>query len=168
MSEGVEVVVVAEVVGDRVAVHPLVSRPPPRRMARPQMEATSRSRWFLGRPSSALDMVSPCWPAPGCAGPGSKVAALGAAGHRPRGSDPVVPSAGCRIELSAGPLAVRRPYAEAVSYPLRAVLGEPPPAGPPALGGGGWALVAVVTLSAVLEGFLRRGLLHGQVTGWVR
>ncbi len=96
------------------------------------------------------------------------MAALGAAGHRPRGSDPVVPSAGCRIELSAGPLAVRRPYAEGVSYPLRSVLDETRPAAPPALAWWDWALVAVVTLSAVLEGFLRRGLLHGQVTGWVR
>src|SRR3954453_17453833 len=80
MSEGVEVVVVAEVVGDRVAVHPLVSRPPPRRMARPQMEATSRSRWFLGRPSSALDMVSPCWPAPGAQDQGPRWRRSGAPG----------------------------------------------------------------------------------------
>src|SRR5205085_7973243 len=77
MSEGVEVVVVAEVVGDRVAVHPLVSRLPPRRMARPQMEVTSRSRWFLGRPSSALDMVSPCWPAPGAQDQGPRWRARG-------------------------------------------------------------------------------------------
>jgi hypothetical protein len=38
-----------------------------------------------------------------------------------------------------------------VSYPLRSVLDEPRPAAPPALAWWDWALVAVVTLSAVLK-----------------
>jgi signal transduction histidine kinase len=42
-----------------------------------------------------------------------------------------------------------------VSNPLRSVLDEPRPAAPPARAWWDWALVAVVTVSAVLEGLLR-------------
>ena len=69
-----------------------------------------------------------------------------------------MPSAGFRVRLSAGPPAALHPYAEGVSNPLRSLLGEPRPSAPPARVWRDWALLAVVTVSAVLEGVLREDL----------
>jgi signal transduction histidine kinase len=66
-----------------------------------------------------------------------------------------VPSAGGGVRLSAGPLAALHPYAEGVSNPLRSLLEEPRPSAPPARVWRDWALLAVVTVTAVLEGVLR-------------
>ncbi|MCW2760737.1 MAG: sensor histidine kinase [Marmoricola sp.] len=69
-----------------------------------------------------------------------------------------MPSAGGRVRLSAGPLAALHPYAEGVSNPLRSVLAEPRPSAPPARVWRDWALLAVVTVAAVLEVLLREDL----------
>jgi signal transduction histidine kinase len=69
-----------------------------------------------------------------------------------------VPSAGGRVRLSAGPLAALHAYAEGVSNPLRSLLAEPRPSAPPARVWRDWALLAVVTVSAALEGVLREDL----------
>jgi len=69
-----------------------------------------------------------------------------------------VPSAGGRVRLSAGPLAALHPYAEGVSNPLRSLLEEPRPSAPPVRVWRDWALLAVVTVSGVLEGVLREDL----------
>lgn len=69
-----------------------------------------------------------------------------------------MPSAGGRVRLSAGPLAALHPYAEGVSNPLRSLLEEPRPSAPPARVWRDWALLAVVTVSAVLEVVLREDL----------
>lgn len=69
-----------------------------------------------------------------------------------------MPSAGGGVRLSAGALAARHPYAEGVSNPLRSLLEEPRPSAPPARVWRDWALLAVVTLSGVLEGVLREDL----------
>ena len=69
-----------------------------------------------------------------------------------------MPSAGGRVRLSAGPLAAPRPYAEGVSNPLRSLLDEPRPSAPPVRVWRDWALLAVVTVSGVLEGVLREDL----------
>jgi signal transduction histidine kinase len=89
---------------------------------------------------------------------GSTVTALVVAGHRPSGSEPVVPSAGGRVRLSAGPLAALHPYAEGVSNPVRSLLEEPRPAAAPVRVWRDWALLAFVTVSGVLEGVLREDL----------
>jgi signal transduction histidine kinase len=68
-----------------------------------------------------------------------------------------MPSAG-RVRLSVGPLAALHPYAEGVSNPLRSLLEEPRPSGPPVRVWRDWALLAVVTVSGVLEGVLRGDL----------
>jgi hypothetical protein len=81
---------------------------------------------------------------------GSTVTALVVAGHRPSGSEPVVPSAGGRVRLSAGPLAALHPYAEGVSNPVRSLLEEPRPAAAPVRVWRDWALLAFVTFSGVL------------------
>jgi signal transduction histidine kinase len=69
-----------------------------------------------------------------------------------------VPSAGGVVRLSAGVLAALHPYAEGVSNPLRSLLEESRPLAPPARVWRDWALLAVVTLSGVLEGVLREDL----------
>ena len=69
-----------------------------------------------------------------------------------------MPSAGGGVKLSAGPLAALHPYAEGVSNPLRSVLEEPRPSPPPARVWRDWALLAVVTVTALLEGVLREDL----------
>lgn len=69
-----------------------------------------------------------------------------------------MPSAGGRVRLSAGPLAALHPYAEGVSNPLRSLLEEPRPSAPPVRVWRDWALLAVVTVSGVLEGVLREDL----------
>ena len=69
-----------------------------------------------------------------------------------------MPSDGGGVKLSAGPLAALHPYAEGVSNPLRSVLEEPRPSPPPARVWRDWALLAVVTVTAVLEGVLREDL----------
>ena len=69
-----------------------------------------------------------------------------------------MPSAGSRVRLSAGPLAALHPYAEGVSNPLRSVLDEPRPSAPPARVWRDWALLALVTLTGLLEGLLREDL----------
>ena len=69
-----------------------------------------------------------------------------------------MPPAVGRLRLSAGPLAAPHPYAEGVSNPLRSLLAEPRPPAPPARVWRDWALLAVVTVSAVLEGVLREDL----------
>jgi signal transduction histidine kinase len=63
-----------------------------------------------------------------------------------------------RLRLSAGPLPALHPYAEGVTNPLRSVLEEPRPSPPPARVWRDWALLAVVTVTAVLEGVLREDL----------
>jgi hypothetical protein len=55
-------------------------------------------------------------------------------------------------------MAALRPYAEGVSNPLRSLLEEPRPSAPPARVWRDWALLAVVTVSGVLEGVLREDL----------
>ena len=69
-----------------------------------------------------------------------------------------MPTAGGRVRLSAGPLAALHPYAEGVRNALRSVLDEPRPSAPPARVWRDWALLAVVTVFAVLEGVLRDDL----------
>ena len=69
-----------------------------------------------------------------------------------------MPSAGGRVRLSAGPLAALHPHAEGVSNPLRSLLEEPRPSAPPVRVWRDWALLAVVTVSGVLEGVLREDL----------
>ncbi len=69
-----------------------------------------------------------------------------------------MPSAGGRVRLSAGLLAALQAYAEGVSNPLRSLLAEPRPSAPPASLWRDWALLAFVTVSAVLEGVLREDL----------
>jgi signal transduction histidine kinase len=83
------------------------------------------------------------------------VAALVVAGHRPWGSEQAVPTAEGLIRLSASPLVALHPYAEWVSNPLRSLLEEPRPSAPPVRVRRDWALLAVVTVSAVLEVVLR-------------
>lgn len=78
--------------------------------------------------------------------------------HRPSGFEPLVPSVGGRVRLSAGPLAALHPYAVGVSNPLRSVLDEPRPSAPPARVWRDWALLAAVMVSAVLEWVLREDL----------
>ena len=63
-----------------------------------------------------------------------------------------------RVRLSDGPLAALRPYAEGVSNPLRSVLDEPRPSAPPDRVWRDGVLLAVVIVSAVLEGLLREDL----------
>jgi signal transduction histidine kinase len=69
-----------------------------------------------------------------------------------------VPLARAGLRLSAGPLAARHPYAEGVSSPLRSLLEEPRPPAPPVRVWRDWALLAVVTVTGVLEGVLREDL----------
>ncbi len=69
-----------------------------------------------------------------------------------------MPSAGGGVRLSAGPPAALHPYAEGVSNPLRSLLQEPRPSAPPARVWRDWALLAVVTVTGVLEGVLREDL----------
>ncbi len=69
-----------------------------------------------------------------------------------------MPSAGGRVRLSTGRLAALHPYAEGVSHPLRSLLEEPRPSAPPARVWRDWALLAVVTVVAVLEGVLHEDL----------
>ena len=69
-----------------------------------------------------------------------------------------MPSAGGRVRLSVGPPAALHPYAEGVSAPLRSLLAEPRPSAPPARVWRDWALLAVVTVTGVLEGVLREDL----------
>jgi signal transduction histidine kinase len=65
---------------------------------------------------------------------------------------------GAGVGLSVGPLAALHPYAEGVSNPLRSLLEEPRPSAPPVRVWRDWALLAVVTVSGVLEGVLREDL----------
>lgn len=67
-------------------------------------------------------------------------------------------AAGSHVRLSAGTSVARHPYAEGVSYPLRSLLEEPRPSAPPVRVWRDWALLAVVTISGVLEGVLREDL----------
>ena len=60
--------------------------------------------------------------------------------------------------LSADPLYALHPYAEGVNNPLRSLLEEPRPSAPPVRVWRDWALLTVVTVSAVLESVLRKDL----------
>lgn len=69
-----------------------------------------------------------------------------------------MPWVGVGSDFRPVPLGAFHPYAEGVSNPLRSLLEEPRPSAPPARVWRDWALLAVVTVSGVLEGVLRQDL----------